>query len=79
MIGEMFGGRTELRNTMGPEPGLDKINSPIKTTRSHTQINPGNETEGVCEKTSPQRPIPLDTADFVRDVLLKQIPRFASG
>jgi hypothetical protein len=54
---------------MGPEPGLDKINSPIKTTRSHTQIDPGNETEGVCEKTSPQRPIPLDTADFVRDVL----------
>jgi hypothetical protein len=36
---------------MGPEPGLDKTNSPIKTTRSRTESDPGNETVGVCEKT----------------------------
>src|SRR5258708_35005283 len=50
MIGEMFGGYTELRNAMWPEPGLDAKTSPAKTTRSRTEIEPGNEALGVCAK-----------------------------
>src|SRR5882672_5133495 len=50
MIAEMFGGYTELRNAMGPEPGLDAKTSPAKTTRSRTEIEPGNEALGVCAK-----------------------------
>jgi len=59
MIGEMFGGYTELRNAMGPESGLDKTNSPMKTTRSLPESDRGNETAGVCEKTFTPRSIPL--------------------
>src|SRR5712691_10772446 len=50
MIAEMFGGYTELRNAMGPEPGLDAKTSPAKTTRSRTEIESGNEALGVCAK-----------------------------
>jgi hypothetical protein len=50
MIGEMFGGYTELRNAMGPEPGLDTKNSPAKTTRSLAETEQGNETLGVCAR-----------------------------
>jgi hypothetical protein len=35
---------------MGPEPGLDAKTSPAKTTRSRTEIEPGNEALGVCAK-----------------------------
>jgi hypothetical protein len=70
MTGEMFGGYTEVRNAMGPEPGLDAKNSPAKTTRSHTEIVKGTETVGVCTGAFTRALNPLDTADFVRDVLL---------
>jgi len=55
---------------MGPEPGLDAKNSPAKTTRSHTEIVKGTETVGVCTGAFTRALNPLDTADFVRDVLL---------
>jgi len=48
MIGEMFGGYTELRKAMGPEPGVGHKQSAAKTTRSHTAIDQGSETVGVC-------------------------------
>jgi hypothetical protein len=59
---------------MGPEPGLDAKNSPAKTTRSHTEIVKGTETVGVCTGAFTRALNPLDTADFVRDVLLKPSP-----
>ena len=46
----MFGGYTELRNAMGPEPGMDTKNSPAKTTRSLAETDQGNETLGVCAR-----------------------------
>jgi hypothetical protein len=60
---------------MGPEPGLDAKNSPAKTTRSHTEIVKGTETVGVCTGAFTRALNPLDTADFVRDVLPKRLPQ----